>query len=32
MIPLSTIQKRPLASEWGWAFSSVTPPWVAQRV
>ena len=31
-IPLRTMWIRPAVSKWGWALSSVTRPWVAQRV
>ena len=31
-IPLRTMWTRSELSLWGWAFSSVTRPWVAQRV
>ena len=32
MMPLCTTTMRPVQSWWGWAFSSVGRPWVAQRV
>ena len=32
MIPLWMRASRPVQSRWGWAFSTVGPPWVAQRV
>ncbi len=32
MIPLCTTARRPVQSRWGWAFSGVGLPWVAQRV
>ena len=32
MIPLWMRASRPVQSMWGWAFSSVGLPWVAQRV
>ena len=32
MIPLWIRARRPVQSMWGWAFSAVGPPWVAQRV
>ena len=32
LMPLCTTAMRPGSSVWGWAFSSVTPPWVAHRV
>ena len=32
MIPLCTTTSRPWQSWWGWAFSSLGRPWVAQRV
>ena len=32
MIPLCTTASRPVQSRWGWAFSGVGLPWVAQRV
>ena len=32
MIPLWMRARRPVQSMWGWAFSAVGPPWVAQRV
>ena len=31
-MPLWTTTMRPVQSRWGWAFSSVGRPWVAQRV
>ncbi len=31
-MPFMTTWTRPEASSWGWQFSSVTRPWVAQRV
>ena len=31
-MPLWTTTRRPVQSRWGWAFSSVGRPWVAQRV
>ncbi len=31
-MPLSTMWMRPSVSRCGWAFSTVTRPWVAQRV
>ena len=31
-MPFMTTCTRPEASSWGWQFSSVTRPWVAQRV
>ena len=32
MMPLWIRASRPVQSTWGWAFSTVGPPWVAQRV
>ena len=32
MMPLWIRASRPVQSMWGWAFSTVGPPWVAQRV
>ena len=32
MMPFITTCTRPEVSSWGWQFSSVTRPWVAQRV
>ncbi len=32
MMPLWISARRPVQSTWGWAFSSVGLPWVAQRV
>ena len=32
MMPLWTSATRPSADRCGWAFASVGPPWVAQRV
>ena len=32
MIPLWMMASRPVQSRWGWAFSGVGCPWVAQRV
>ena len=32
MMPLWTMARRPVQSKWGWAFSAVGSPWVAQRV
>ncbi len=32
MIPLWMMARRPVQSRWGWAFSDVGWPWVAQRV
>src|SRR5574337_695623 len=32
MMPLWTTTRSPVQSLWGWAFSSVGRPWVAQRV
>ena len=32
MIPLWMMAMRPVQSTWGWAFSAVGLPWVAQRV
>mmetsp|Transcript_24739 Transcript_24739/g.55719 ORF Transcript_24739/g.55719 Transcript_24739/m.55719 type:complete len:270 (-) Transcript_24739:156-965(-) len=32
IVPLCTREIRPSESQWGWAFSSVLPPCVAQRV
>ena len=32
MMPLCTTATRPVRPRWGWAFSSLGAPWVAQRV